>query len=419
VLLALTLSAAAGMSEDAPPLQGDLDTVERELAQSREQQERIRAGIEAGVREQEELSAKLVTIAGDIQGSEAALSAAEGRILELSKEAVVIRAALAEKQDVLSDLLAGIQRLDRNPPPALVVEPHDVLSALRGAMMFGAIVPEMREEAAALAGKLARLDEIKASVEAEKQDMAARIEDLEKARTDIAALTARKKELLADANRSLKEENRRARELAGRAKTLAQLLADLAEEKSRAEAERLEAEAAARTEREKAEAAAAAERRRIEDALRAPRLAFADARHKLPYPAQGRIVKNFGEDDGLGTSLRGIVIATRDGAQVIAPADGEVEFAGPFRSYGQLLILNTGGGYHVVMAGMNLVSAELGQHVRAGEPVGTMGRSPAPVILTGGELPEEAPALYVEFRKNGEAIDSAPWWVGDVKEARG
>ena len=63
-------------------------------------------------------------------------------------------------------------------------------------------------------------------------------------------------------------------------------------------------------------------------------------------------MRKFGDDDGFGGKTRGVFVATRAGAQVVTPADGHVEFAGPFRSYGQLLILNTGGGYHVLLAGL-------------------------------------------------------------------
>jgi septal ring factor EnvC (AmiA/AmiB activator) len=110
-------------------------------------------------------------------------------------------------------------------------------------------------------------------------------------------------------------------------------------------------------------------------------------------------------------------VATRAQAQIIAPADGKVEFAGPFRSYGQLLILNAGEGYLVLMAGMKEISAEIGQSVRAGEPVGIMGKGPSSVTLLGDQVQEARPVLYVEFRKNGEAVDSAPWWIGGTKEA--
>ena len=113
------------------------------------------------------------------------------------------------------------------------------------------------------------------------------------------------------------------------------------------------------------------------------------------------------------------MIATRSGAQVTAPADGKVEFAGPFRSYGQVVILNPGGGYRVLLAGMDKVTADVGEFLRAGEPVGEMGSGPASVTLFGEVVQDGRPVLYIEFRNSTEAVDSGPWWIGGMKEARG
>ena len=130
-------------------------------------------------------------------------------------------------------------------------------------------------------------------------------------------------------------------------------------------------------------------------------------------------MRGFGEPDGLGRETQGVMIATRAGAQVTAPADGKVEFAGPFRSYGEVVILNPGGGYRVLLAGMDKVTADVGEFLRAGEPVGEMGSGPASVTLFGEVVQDGRPVLYIEFRNSTEAVDSGPWWIGGLKEARG
>jgi septal ring factor EnvC (AmiA/AmiB activator) len=114
-----------------------------------------------------------------------------------------------------------------------------------------------------------------------------------------------------------------------------------------------------------------------------------------------------------------VALATRDGAQVTAPADGHVEFSGPFRSYGQVLILNVGGGYHVLLAGLGQVTAQTGEFLRAGEPVGQMASGPSSVTLLGDVVGDKRPVLYIEFRNSADAIDSTPWWIGGTQEARG
>jgi septal ring factor EnvC (AmiA/AmiB activator) len=141
----------------------------------------------------------------------------------------------------------------------------------------------------------------------------------------------------------------------------------------------------------------------------APAIAFASARGLLPLPVAGEIRKAFGAPDGFGGTERGISVATRPNAVVASPTDGWVAFSGPYRTYGQLLILNAGEGYYIVMAGMARIGIEVGQFVLAGEPVGSMGDaagSTAAAIAIGAKQP----TLYVEFRKDGTAIDPGPWW---------
>ncbi len=409
VATAMLLLAVPGAHAGMPtPQEQELGTVEQQLEFSKALQDRIAAEIEAALAEQEEVAQRLVLIARDIQSREAAIAAAEARVLRLNKEAIVIRAGLAAKQDVIAELLAGLQRLEQNPPPALVVEPGDVLAALRGAMMFGTIVPELRGEAEELARQLSGLERITTIVAAEKAAIRKEIAGLESAQAQVRGLAERKRLLAAAGNGRLEQEKDRAAELASKAKTLKQLIDSLAAERRRAEAQQAEKAAAEEI-----------EKRRQEAALHKPAIEFSKARGRLDFPAQGSILKRFGDDDGLGGTIRGLAVATRDGAQVTAPAAGSVEFAGPFRSYGQLLILNAGGGYHILLSGMTDIGAAMGDFVRAGEPVGTMGTGPSPAALIGEQFQDGSPVLYIEFRKDGEAIDSAPWWIGGTKEARG
>jgi septal ring factor EnvC (AmiA/AmiB activator) len=315
---------------------------------------------------------------------------------------------LGEKQDSLSELLAALQRLEQNPPPALVVEPGDILAALRGAMLLGTLVPELSTEAQALALKLDQLGQVEAAISTRGQAVAQEITRLESQRIELGRLVAQKKGLVSKSSEELEAERARSRELADRARSLKQLLASLAAERKRQEAEATERLAAEER-----------ERKRQEELQRAPKLAFAEAKGKLAFPAQGQIVRGFGEPDGLGRETQGLMIATRAGAQVTAPADGKVEFAGPFRSYGEVVILNPGGGYRVLLAGMDKVTADVGEFLRAGEPVGEMGSGPASVTLFGEVVQDGRPVLYIEFRNSTEAVDSGPWWIGGLKEARG
>jgi septal ring factor EnvC (AmiA/AmiB activator) len=149
-----------------------------------------------------------------------------------------------------------------------------------------------------------------------------------------------------------------------------------------------------------------------------PSVAFADARGLLPRPVNGTTLKEFGESDGLGAKTQGVSLSTRQGAQVNSPADGWVVYAGPFRSYGQLLIINAGGGYHILLAGMERIDVQLGQFVLAGEPVAVMATQR---LASAGamDIGSAQPVLYIEFRKDGNSIDPAPWWASSSDEKVG
>ena len=402
-VLALLQGIAHGQTVD-PTAQ--LGQVEQSLKDSSDKQAALANDIETAIKAQAEISDKLIVLAKTLESQQSAVQTADQKLKKLGAESIIIRSTLAEKQDQLSELLAGLQRLEQNPPPALVVEPQNILQALRGAMMFGAVVPEMRDQAQNLQNDLHRLEAIKTETEDTKKSQEAALQALAVSQIELIKLQTEKKAFAASSAKSLTYEKLRSAELAKQAKNLKQLLAALEEEKKKAEAlKTAEAKALEETERKKREA------------LMRPMMVFTEAHGKLDYPVQGDKLKQFGEDNGLGGTSDGLAIAASADSTVISPVDGRVEFAGPFRSYGQLLILNVGEGYLVLLAGMNQISAEIGQSIRAGEPLGQMGKGPSSVALIGSETNNAQPVLYIEFRKNNEPVDPSPWWIGGRKEA--
>ena len=124
--------------------------------------------------------------------------------------------------------------------------------------------------------------------------------------------------------------------------------------------------------------------------------AFARAYGRLPYPLHGTTVAHFGDTMVGGAHTKGITILGRPSARVIAPFDGMVLFAGPFKNYGELVILDHGDDYLVLLAGMDHITTAVGQEVLAGEPI--------------GQVKSARPELYLEIRKSGQAIDPEPWF---------
>ena len=376
------------------------------------------AGIEkttAGMRE------ALVASAAKRKDLERQVIANEDRLNGLADKEKGVKASLHQRRGLLAEVLAALQRMGRNPPPALLVTPDDALSSVRSAILLGAVVPGIRGETEKLAADLKSLSDLRAEIASERQKyvatMASAIEEEQK----MTLLAAENDKLNVKNRAELENEKKRAEELATRATSLEGLISSLETDISSAKA----ASEAAKAEEAKRQKLTPSERAKLDadpglpDKNRiAPAYAFSALKAKLDLPVAGDVLRAFGDDDGTGHPAQGIAVAAKSGMVVTAPADGWIMFAGPFRSYGQMIIMNAGDGYHIVMSGMDSVTARQGQFAVAGEPLGTMGEKRI-ASAAGMHLETERPTLYIEFRKDGKPVDSRPWWSAkDLGKAR-
>jgi len=397
----------------ADPLKASVELDLRQLTESlkltEEETIRLKSQVTAIKADRAELTRRLIDTADKIKAGEAQIEAAETRLEQLNDQEEIIRASLRLRRAALAEILAALQRLGRTPPPALVVRPQDALAAIRSAMLMGAVVPELRVTAQKLASDLTELMNLREQIGAEKERLAVSTRALAGERVRIEALIESKRSNLAATLAEFEEARRQADKLAGETQSL-QVLISRMDEKIKPEAE-----AEGRSDMEPAlQRAALTDPGRIR-----PAMSFAAAKGLLPLPVNGSMVSQFGEANGFDSTTRGVAIATRASAQVTSPSDGWVVFAGNFRSYGQLLIINVGGGYHVLLAGLQRISVGLGQFVLAGEPVGTMGEGAAFGHSFAGSGASDRPVLYVEFRKDGISIDPTPWWASAEERVRG
>jgi len=416
--------AAAAPSQDrfAGPVDAATRQREREaaladlrqsMAVSADRRRQLEAEIAALDKDRASLNDALIAAGERIGKLEAAIAGSEQRLARARDSAAAIRLSLAERRGVLAEVLAALERIGVRPPPALLVAPDDARDALRSAILLGAVLPGLKVEAEALAADLAALAGVEADIERERRMGRADLVSLGEEQTRLKLIVEEKRRLRSASAEALAAEQRAAETLAAKADTLEHLIG------------RLEREvASARTAAEAARQASGADRPGAGDPERlSPAIAFVATRGALPLPVAGRISGRFGEPDGDGGRRQGTTIDTAAGAQISAPADGWVVYAGPFRSYGQILILNMGDGYHVLLAGMERIDVDLGQFVLAGEPVGSMGGRVPIGVVAAGSGPGDAEAgssgqasLYVEFRKDGSSIDSAPWWAARPDE---
>jgi murein hydrolase activator len=356
------------------------------------------------------LNQDLIDTAARTRGVEAKVEATQARLAPLDDNQRTIQKSLDGRRAVIGEVLAALQRIGHRAPPALIARPEDALQAVRTAMVLGAVLPEMRHQVEALANDLSALLDVRKKIADERDRLKAEVASLETERERMTALIGERQKQAAEREKALDAERTHAADLAKVADNLKDLIGQL--EQGLDPATRAARESAIRDTARPAFAA-------LHDPGRlAPAVAFASLRGRIPIPVNGVKLKNYGAPDSVGGPEKGVSIATRAGAQVTSPADGWVVYAGPFRSYGQLLILNAGGGYHILLAGMDRISVDLGQFVLTGEPVAVMGNGSqiAAILATGSSQP----VLYIEFRKDGLPVDPGPWWAaGEGEKVRG
>lgn len=466
ILLAAALAAPgiafaadpAGQSEVRKTLQ--TRRIELESAESRAKvlQQDVRDISE----QREKLNQRLLETASLIQKSEARMSAIEARIGELETQEKLLRGSLAQRHDQIAKLMSVLLRMGRNPPPVMVTRREDALKMVRSAMLLAAAFPELKDQALALASRLDELIRVLTDIRTESDRLRTETTRLSDARTRLTGLMESKRQSLTERQAELDDVRKTAASISKSVGELNELIAQLdkavtastglgayeeeVKAKTAAEAKPAEVNPApaavasaeqpappspaptpalrdskAATGKETQVVALAPPKSSVIELAPAPgngiignpgrikpAIPFHQARGRLPLPAQGRRVLAFGEKTQYGGQSKGLVLETRTGAQITSPCDGWIVYAGEFRSYGQLLIINAGGGYHVLLAGLSQIDVQPGQFVLAAEPIGTMSGSSA---TASAKTQGSAPVLYVEFRKEGRPIDPDPWWV--------
>lgn len=337
---------------------------ERERRAESARAERLRRSADAVGREAQALDARLDDISRRARDVEQQAADAEHRFAFAYVEARAQLSARERARDALEAALIAAAFAERGVDPE-TMRAH-IMARAAAAELLGA----ERDAAAALA---------RARTQA--------FESAAQAQAFAAALTAAENEQ-AQLTASLEERRRRRSELTNRA--------DQAERRARALA------AEARTLRDLAS--------RVE---RERRRASGDASSSGVIPAtwraptEGRVLRAFGAQQNGGPTAQGVTIQTASGAAISAPAGAEIAYAGPFRSYGHVLILNMDGGYSLVLTGLETISVRVGDTVAAGQALGTMPRGASP-----------APELYVEVRHRGQTVDPGRWLSARGLESR-
>ncbi len=407
ILVAMSSSLAAAAIADEP-VEGQLKGVEQAL-------EAEQAREEALVREAANLRQEIDNLRVDLIGAAAAAQARERAVAEFEDRLILLRvdeqtkvAALKARKDELVRTLAALQALGRRPVEALIALPVSLTETMRTNLVLGAVVPALENDARQIQDELSALAGLRAEIERESAALAAEAVALATEHESLAALLSRKDSLYARTEEERLSAAEHAETLAVEAQDLRDLLREIEAQKLASTQAVLEH---ARAEPERADAASSAVEGRvaaIEITRPEAMSSISAARGGLVFPVMGQLVMRYNQTSSAGVASRGITIESRAGALVTAPFDGVVVFAGPFRGYGQLLIIEHSEGYHSLLAGLGRIDGALGQWVLAGEPVGVMGSD-----LRG------AYRLYVELRRDGQPVDPLPWLAAADGKASG
>ena len=362
---------APAATPDTPPDKNaqQLQGVEAALAASKQKAAALSAAAAALANETVQLQARLVQRAAAVQAAERELSQLEATLATLEEARKATAADLARQRQALLLSLAALERLAMTPPGAALVD-ENPLDLARGSLLLRIAVPELQRRASALEGELAQLDGLGREIESRRARAQSLASALDKDRQQVAELLKRKADLKRQTAAQAATTQARSVKLAAEAQDLRDLLDRLAKEKQQSPSGPKP------------------------DNIRP----FPSLAGSLVPPVSGQIVARFGMLDAAGSSAKGILLETRSGAAVVAPFDGQILFRGPFRSYGEILIIQHSGGYHSLLAGLARSDAVVGQWVLAGEPVGIMGPSK-----------DGNPKLYMELRRDGHPIDPLPW----------
>ncbi len=388
LLVLLALGGVGPAIAQVAPGYDDVDETRRAMAEAQAEgaSARVRAEVlEAGAARATEAATRTAqeaaAVAARIQQAEAGRAANEARIRMIDRQRANLRARLAQRQRPVMQLTAALQRLSRRPAVLSLLRPGSVRDTMYMRALLETMLPDVERRTAALRAEIARGRSLQQEARRASAALRASEQELGMRRQALAALETRQRLASREASGVADREAERALALAEQARDLGGLVRQLdAAGLIRDSLARLPGPLVRPARPEDSQVTAVAAQ---------PELASGLGRYQLPLA--GRLVAGFGDlQPGLPRS-RGISIAARAGAQAVAPAAGRVAFAGPYRGYGNIVIIEHPGGWTTLVTGLGQLDAQIGQRLVAGSPLGVAGPG--------------KPLVGLELRRNGEPVN--------------
>jgi septal ring factor EnvC (AmiA/AmiB activator) len=370
-----SLATLPSSAEQLKALNGQLKQQRPQVAAAKEKSDTLSAQAAA-------LKKKLIDTAARIDRLERTRVEQQARAAALGAENTRLSAGFRNDRVAVTRLLAVLERLQHDMPPALALKPGDALGAARGSMLIGASLPPVYARAAALSRRIATLRRTRLELDRNLRESAATEKSLGTARVELAALLAVKQRQADAAGGTYAGLKAQLDVIARQAADFQALLTRIARLRR-----------------------AAGSGKGVTTVAAPSGGGGVLAKGALRTPVVGTLLP-----PGSGSGP-GVTYATLPGALVSAPTDGKVLFAGPYHKSGYVLILEITRGYDLVLAGLGQVAVRPNDELLAGEPVGMMPGKP-------GALDGSEGRLYFELRRDGKGLDPAPWLGLDLRKAK-
>ncbi len=383
----------------------ELEHTKRQIASSRAKSAEISANIDRMEREMNELAEEITEIAGHLETNEAQLAEIAEKLAELEQERTRQKEALAERKQQVQAMLSTLLRLGQMPKESALLMPANFVSKVKATRTLSMTTQGLRMEMDSLSLQLVELKRLEHDIASRRGDLESRASKLRARQQELRAVVTARKGMMESLYSENQQQQKAIASLIERSEDLQSLVNTLEKARSSQVEEQfrrigLPVPKPAPPGTGKTTVAQTGERVRAAPRTSLTLPSIREAKGRLRMPTGGKVVGGYGQRRGVNDTLKGVEIATRSHAQVVAPFDGEVLFTGPFRDYGNMVILRHSDNYHTLLAGLTALDCVPGQRVRGGEPVGVMGET------------IEARRLYLELRNNGKPTDPKPWIAG-------
>ncbi len=319
---------------------------------------------------------KLVTVAQSIRDSETRLLELEKQITALEIEKKQLDNELDEERQSIAHLITALERIRRLPPQALIAKPDAPLKTAQSVMLMKDIIPMLYQQAEDLQTKLEKLEQVSEDLAQKRQNAKTANAELKKEQLELSSLSKERERLYKSTKQDLDSQEKTVALISKQAKNLQDLVKRLDDERQKQVSAQPQQKAPRKT---------PAKTSPIRGSV------------NVQLPISGIIKVRYDEPDIFGAPSKGLTIEGRGGALVTAPLSGVVRFAGYFKNYGNLIILEHDNGYHSLIAGLEQIDTIVGHNISTGEPIGLLHHAQS----------NQKPALYYELRFEGKTVNPA------------